>query len=148
MKSFILLFFISLSTRGCESTLQPSPCDPGSICLTVDKPAYSLNDTIRVILQNHGEAPVFLPGCSPLEIATQTDTGWAEAPLVVCVWEGVVLKIPAGGFYQEKIAARAYPGLHKFVAAIHLGCTEGQPLSTANCSRREKIYSAEFSVRH
>jgi hypothetical protein len=138
---------VCLCAFGCGGSLIPRECEPGSICLTVDKLVYALDDTIHVVLQNNSEEAVFLPGCSHIEMATAVDSGWVEAPLVVCVWEGFALRIPAGDFYQERIEARAFAGLHKIVADMHFGCTEGQPISGAGCSRRSKIFSQEFRVK-
>jgi hypothetical protein len=142
----ITFIMLCLFVFGCGGSLIPRECEPGTICLTVDKLVYALDDTIHVVLQNHSEEAVFLQGCSHIEIATAVDSGWVEAPLVVCVWEGFALRIPAGGFYQERIQARALAGQHKFVADMHFGCTEGKPISAADCSHREKIYSPEFQV--
>ncbi len=141
--TFIMLCLIAF---GCGGSLIPRECEQGAICLSVDKLAYALDDIILVVLQNNSDGPIFLSGCSHMDIATAVDSGWVESPLVVCVWEGFALRIPAGGFYQDKLEARAYPGLHKLVVDLHFGCTEGKPISSAGCSRREKIYSPEFRV--
>ena len=135
--------FFALS---CGGSLGPRECEPGTICLTVDKLSYAPEDTIHAILHNNSAEPVVLPGCSHIGLATATDSAWVESPLLICVWEGIALKIPAGDFYQERVEAKAYPGLHKFVAEINFGCAEDKPISTARCGRQEKIFSPEFRV--
>ncbi len=115
--------------------------------LTVDKATYSAADTIRVRLQNHGEEPVFLEGCSQLFLEARVETGWTEAPLWVCVWEGFAMKIAADSSYKLAWpAAYLRAGTYRFVAPLSFGCRDGQPISAAQCTSRDTIYSQEFVV--
>lgn len=118
------------------------------IMLTVDKIVYTADETVRVELLNHSDAPLFLEGCSQLQIGTKADTGWAEAPLIECVWEGFAVKIPADSSYTLDWPAKYLRGTHRFVAHLYFGCEEDKPISGAQCERRETIYSPEFSVRN
>lgn len=118
------------------------------IILTVDKIVYVADETVRVELFNHSDAPLFLEGCSQLQIGTKADTGWAEAPLVACFWEGFAVKIPADSSYALDWPAAYLRGTHRFVARLYFGCEEGKPISGAQCERRETIYSSEFSIRN
>lgn len=118
----------------------------GQVYLTVDKTIYSVDDTIRVTLHNQTDEPVFLEGCSALYIATEADTGWAMAPTVVCVWEGFALRIGSSSTYQEKYAAKYFPGVHRFSAPVYFECLDGEPISRAKCGRHDVIHSQEFTV--
>lgn len=117
------------------------------IILTVDKAVYTAAETVYVELLNRSDAPLFLEGCSQLQIATKADTGWAEAPLVACFWEGFAVKIPADSSYVLNWPAEYLRGSHRFVAHLYFGCEEGKPISGGQCERRETIYSPEFSIR-
>lgn len=116
------------------------------IILTVDKIVYTADETVRVELLNHSDAPLFLEGCSQLQIGTKADTGWAKAPLIVCFWEGFAVKIPADSSYTLDWPAKHLRGTHRFVAHLYFGCEEGKPISGAECERKEIIYSPEFSI--
>lgn len=118
------------------------------IMLTVDKTVYTADETVHVELLNRSDAPVFLEGCSQLQIGTRADTGWAEAPLIECFWEGFAVKIPADSSYTLDWPAKYLRGTHRFVAHLYFGCDEGKPVSGAECERKETIYSPEFSIRN
>lgn len=116
------------------------------IILTVDKTVYTADETVHVELLNHSDVPLFLEGCSQLQIGTKADTGWAEAPLIECVWEGFAVKIPADSSYALDWPAAYLRGTHRFAAHLYFGCAEGKPISGAQCERRETVYSPEFSI--
>lgn len=128
---------------GCTSTVLEFT---GLLDLTVDKTVYALEDTIQVTLHNNSDQPVYLEGCSQLYLATETDTGWVEGPLVVCVWEGYAVRIDPDSVFTEKHPAKHFLGVHKFVAPVYYGCGEGKPISQAECMSQAKIYSPEFTV--
>lgn len=131
-----------------DSNLLAQQLQSDEIILTVDKTVYTADETIRVELFNHSDAPLFLEGCSQLQIGTKADTGWAQVPLIECVWEGFAVKIPADSSYTLDWPAKYLRGTHRFVAHLYFGCDEGKPISGAQCERRETIYSPEFLIRN
>ena len=145
----ILIILIILVGFGCErihSILEP---DLGCSCqvkLKVDKVSYDPKDTVHVTLHNESNMPVFLEGCSPFYFATKMDTGWLEAPMCFCKWEGYGRKINPNAIYQEKYIAKFFRGVHRFVAPIYFGCLEGKPISQAKCKQSTKVYSSKFVV--
>lgn len=138
----IVFVVFALLASGCSTPLPPHG---GDVSLIVDKTGYSLSDTIIVTLQNNGDGPVFVGGCSPIYISSRTDTGWSAAPLVVCVWEGIAQKIESGRSLQQKISAAHYPGTHKFFALVYAGCAEDKPIGN-DCRLLGGLASEEFSV--
>ncbi len=141
----IIFATLALLSSGCSTVLPPQE-NSGEVVLSVDKTSYSPNDTILVTLQNNGEEAVFLAGCSPIFISSQTDTGWSAAPLVVCFWEGYAQKLEAGRSFQERVPAAHFVGVHKFVAAVYAGCLENEPISTGKCRFLGVFSSPEFEV--
>lgn len=143
--SNVLLALFALLVFGCKYILAPEE-KSSDLTLTVDKENYSANDTILVSLRNNSDEPVFLGGCSPIFIASQTDTGWSAAPLVVCVWEGFAQKVEVGKSFQQRIPARYFPGVHKFEASVYVGCADNEPVSNARCRWLGAVSSKEFHV--
>lgn len=145
----LLLLLLSLALFfNCEEIPVvdfPDPC-LCDVLLTVNKIRYSTDDRIVVTLKNLSSQPVFLQGCSPIMIATKTDTGWEEAPLVVCIWEGIAQKVDPGQSYKETLEAKNFKGTHKFFAPVYYECVEGKPISEAECTGMDKIYSPIFIV--
>jgi hypothetical protein len=90
--------------------------------LSVDKPIYAPNDTVYVTLKNYTYSPIFLDGCNQFWLATKTDTGWAETPIAICKWEGILMKIRSGGKFGQKYPVGYLTARHKFVAQISAGC--------------------------
>lgn len=138
-----------LASSGCDQLrdiLDPGTGCPCKITLTVDKTEYSPQETVVVTLYNDSKVAVFLEGCNPIYLATQADSGWTEATMRVCVWEGFARKINPNEVYQENYEARIFSSVHKFVAPVYWGCLEGKPISQAQCKKSDKIFSETFSV--
>ncbi len=145
MKISKMVFVVfALLVSGCNALLPPGE-NSGEVTLFVNKTSYSGSDTILVTLQNNGEEPVFLGGCSPIFIASLTDTGWNAAPLLICVWEGLAQKVEAGKSMQQIIPAAHYPGTHKFFAPVYAECPDNEPVST-KCRFLGIVSSQEFIV--
>ena len=136
----------NFETGAVKKQAEQQPFAEG-IRLTVDKVLYSATDTIHVRLQNDGADPIFLEGCSQLFLAAKVDTGWIESPLWVCAWEGFAVEIAADSSYGLTWPAEYLrAGRYRFVAPVYFGCTSGQPISGAQCTRREVVYSQDFYV--
>jgi hypothetical protein len=137
-----IISFVTLGLGSANPVSEPS----SSIYLTVDKAVYAPEDTIRVTLHNQSNAPVFLQGCSQLYLATNTGVEWMEKPMYYCFWEGLAVKINPGRIFPKNFMAKKFDSVHKFVALVYFDCLDKKPISSAECSRLDKIYSPEFVV--
>ncbi len=116
------------------------------VSLRTSKTVYSSSDTIRVVLENNSDLPIFIRGCSPLEIGTEEYGVWTYSPMYWCFWEGFAKKVPPRSTYEESYPAGHYAGVHKFTVTVYFDCKEGKPVSDAECKKQTQIFSPEFTV--
>jgi len=90
-----------------------------------------------------GEA-IFLPGCATYNIDHLVDGNWLDmGPVIMCAWEGIAKKIEAG----EGLAAEtanvpgtfSLVGTYRLRGTYYLGCTEGEPISAAQCTGSAEV---------
>lgn len=154
MKKIItLLLGVCLSWFGCKKVTAPEsePQDQQTaldkIRLITDRLEYTVADTIFVTLINDSQKSVFLEGCNQFYLASKVDTGWVDAPIILCFWEGYGVKVAPASRHRDRHEAEYFVGTHKFSAPLYFGCKEGEPISSAECTGRSVIRSAEFTVR-
>ncbi len=146
-RCLILGIVISFIASTCERDRTPPwPARSGKLELCLEKSLFDPGDTVVVTFRNGSDEIVFLEGCNPIYLASMQETTWVESPMRLCVWEDVAHKIPSGGSYQEAHPALMFPGLHRFVAPVYMGCVEDKPISEARCEKQQKICSGVFSV--
>jgi hypothetical protein len=89
------------------------------------------------VLHNDTNLPVYLPGCSQIELDRMVGQGqWAGmgAP-IMCVWEGVAVRVEAGATFPAAIALPEETGIWRVrFVDVRIGCADGQPMSSANCT--------------
>jgi hypothetical protein len=114
--------------------------------VTLDKESYSAGDSGTATLTNKNPVTAYLPGCSQFSYEKLVDGTWTDqGPAVVCVWEGNVVPVAAGSAHEAAFTAKA-TGSWRLRYLVAFGCTEGKPLSEADCSSQITIYSPEFQV--
>ena len=157
MKMIIMLLLsLGLSWLGCKQATEAEPVAEqqdqqealADIRLVTDRSEYNVADTIFVTLINDSQEPVFLEGCNQIYLATQVDTGWVDSPIVMCFWEGYGVKVAPASQRLDRHEAAYFVGTHRFSAPLYFGCTDGEPISSAECTSRSRILSAEFTVRN
>ncbi len=142
------LIFICLCFLQCDLWQRISgPEEAAGVSVYTDKLHYSLSDTIKITLKNGSDQPVYLEGCNVFYMNTATDTGWVVSPMVVCVWEGFARKIAPGQRYTESYyAGLLQTGEHRFTVSVFRSCTDGKPISQAECQSSETLNSAVFTL--
>jgi hypothetical protein len=135
--AFLCVAVILLCTlAGCKN----------NFTVTLDKDSYSAGDNGSAALANKGPVTAYLPGCSQFSYEKLVDGQWTDqGPSVVCVWEGNVVPVAAGGSHELAFTAKD-DGFWRLRYLVAFGCTEGKPLSQANCASQITIYSPEFQV--
>jgi hypothetical protein len=120
-------------------------CDT-NVTVTLDTTSYSEGDNGTATLHNKAAATAYLPGCSQFSYEKLVDGQWTDqGPNVVCVWEGIVVPVaPSDSYASAFIAKNA--GTWRLRYLVAFGCTEGKPMSTADCQTQTYIYSPEFQV--
>jgi hypothetical protein len=114
--------------------------------VTLDKDSYTAGDSGTATLANKGPVTAYLPGCSQFNYEKLVDGAWADqGPAVVCVWEGNVVPVTAGSNYDSAFTAKD-AGTWRLRYLTAFGCTEGKPLSQADCKTQITIYSPVFQV--
>lgn len=114
--------------------------------VTLDKDSYTAKDNGTATLTNKGPVTAFLPGCSQFSYEKLVDGQWIDqGPNVVCVWEGNVVPVAAGSSHESAFTAKD-AGSWRLRYLVAFGCTEGKPMSEANCTAQITIYSPQFQV--
>jgi hypothetical protein len=90
--------------------------------------------------------PIYLPGCETFSYERMDGEQWVNmGPDVVCVWEGIVRPLAAGTALASPFVATE-EGVWRLRYSIGLDCTEGVPMSEADCSSMKSVYTPAFSV--
>jgi hypothetical protein len=136
-------------TSECERLLagialnHEGVCTPG-ISLVSDKSLYAWGQSVKGTLTNGTTSSVFLGGCGAFAIERKEASVWVDKGSTVdCVWEGNAIEVMGGASHTENV----YPfvgGTYRLRADYGLGCTPGQPLSSAKCTSFAKVYSYPF----
>lgn len=117
-----------------------------SFTVTLDKSSYTAGDNGTATLSNKGPATAYLPGCSQFSYEKLVDGQWTDhGPAVVCVWEGNVVPVAAGSSHESAFTAKD-AGTWRLRYLVAFGCTEGKPMSEADCTSQITIYSPQFQV--
>ena len=117
-----------------------------SFTVTLDKSSYTAGDNGTATLKNKSPATAYLPGCSQFFYEKLVDGQWTDqGPGVVCVWEGNVVPVAAGSSHESAFTAKD-AGIWRLRYLIAFGCTEGKPMSQADCQTQITIYSPQFQV--
>jgi hypothetical protein len=129
-----VIFLCALA--GCEN----------SFTVTLDKDSYTAGDKGTATLDNKGPVTAYLPGCSQFSYEKQVAGQWTDqGPAVVCVWEGNVVPVAAGSSHESAFTAKE-AGIWRLRYLVAFGCTEGKPMSEADCKTQITIYSPQFLV--
>ena len=114
--------------------------------VTLDKGSYTAGDNGIATLSNKGTVTAYLPGCSQFSYEKLVAGQWTDqGPAVVCVWEGNVVPVAPGGSHESAFTAKA-AGIWRLRYLAAFGCTEGKPMSEADCKAQITIYSPQFLV--
>jgi len=117
-----------------------------SFTVTLDNDSYTAGDNGTATLNNKSPVTAYLPGCSQFSYEKLVDGQWTDqGPAVVCVWEGNVIPVAPAGSYVSAFTAKD-AGTWRLRYLVAFGCTEGKPMSEANCQAQINIYSQEFQV--
>jgi hypothetical protein len=117
-----------------------------SVTVTLDKESYTAGDSGTATLSNKSPVTAYLPGCSQFNYEKLVDGKWTDqGPAVVCVWEGNVVPVAAGSSHESAFTAKD-AGTWRLRYLVAFGCTEGKPLSQADCKTQITIYSPQFQV--
>jgi hypothetical protein len=135
--AFLCVAVIFLCTlAGCEK----------SFTMTLDRDSYTAGDSGSATLANKGPVTAYLPGCNQFSYEKLVNGQWTDkGPSVVCVWEGNVVPVAAGSAHESAFTAKD-DGTWRLRYLVAFGCTEGKPMSQANCKTQITIYSPEFQV--
>jgi hypothetical protein len=129
-----VIFLCALA--GCEN----------NFTVTLDTNSYTAGDSGTATLANKSLVTAYLPGCSQFSYEKKIGGQWTDqGPAVVCVWEGTVVPVAAGSSHESAFTARK-AGIWRLRYLVAFGCTEGKPLSEADCAARITIYSRQFLV--
>ena len=154
----------------CEGA---SVCPPGAECLVADKPGtckpageqkgsvilwernggvVSPGENVVVTWINYTGASIFLPGCGTYSIQTSPDSKtWTDkGPNIECVWEGIAVEVPAGGYFDTQAwtapNGSGTVGNYRFHGTYSTGCAAGKPISQAGCTATSATDSSAFFV--
>ncbi len=114
--------------------------------VTLDRGSYTAGDSGTATLANKSPVTAYLPGCSQFNYEKLVDGQWTDqGPAVVCVWEGDAVPVSVGGTLESAFIAKD-TGSWRLRYLVAFGCTEGKPLSQADCKTQVTIYSPQFQV--
>ncbi|HQP38282.1 MAG TPA: hypothetical protein PLI95_24025 [Polyangiaceae bacterium] len=143
--------------QPCNAPTLPGTCKaaPGqeTVVLWIDGTVYFDQELIAPIWFNFRSTAAYLPGCATYDIEVLANGGWVnKGPNVMCGWEGVAVKVPAGGAYETHVAqididAWSYPKF-RLRGYWYEGCQDGLPISAAQCTAAHEVLSREFVVQY
>ena len=122
----------------------------GIVAISTDKSQYAGNETIKVTIINNSNEVIFFGGCNDFSIQefdppyVARIQQWNDRTLSVCVWEGIPTKLEAGSSVERTLNLES-DGTYRLVLDYGVGCTEGKPMSQADCSETTIVYSEEFT---
>ncbi|MBN2524850.1 MAG: hypothetical protein JXR76_00565 [Deltaproteobacteria bacterium] len=124
-----------IGAKGCEVTAD------------TNKVAYVVADEGMTTIYNQTLDTVFLPGCSRFNFEKRDGEKWIDyGPNVICVQEGIGIPLTSGNDLATQFNAPTEVGEWRLHYVISKGCKQGLPLSKANCTGTEDIYTAPFNV--
>jgi len=141
-----LIVLAALLVTGCDWIDEIIDPEKELIEITVSKLRAAPSDEITITLFNRGEKTVFLEGCNQIYYSTKSDTGWVDHTMVVCVWEGYEVPVPAGSAHTQKFVVPMMAGTLRFYAPVYRGCKPDLPISQAECVTMHRYYSPDVVV--
>ncbi len=116
--------------------------------IEIDRDVYAPEEQIDPRWENPTDESIFLPGCGTVALEQQNGDAWEYiGPMVICAWEGVAVEVRPGARYVEPHAAIVEAGTYRFTGGYSVGCTPGEALSEAGCSRGPiPVVSRAFAV--
>lgn len=141
-----LMALAALLIAGCDWIDEVIDPGKGLVEMTVSKLKAAPGDEITITLFNRGEKTVYLEGCNQFYYSTKSDTGWVDHTMVVCVWEGYEVPVPAGSAHTQKFVVPMMAGTLRFYAPVYRGCKPDLPISQAECVTMHRYYSPDVVV--
>ena len=116
--------------------------------IEIDREVYALEESIDPRWENPTAESIFLPGCGTVELERQSGADWEYlGPMILCAWEGVAVEVPAGQSFVDPRAMINEAGTYRFTGGYSVGCTPGEALSQAGCTRGPiPVVSRAFAV--
>jgi len=112
---------------------QISPETQKQVTITTDKTEYEQGETVKVVLKNNLDKPVFLESCNPVILQLKDGSKWKELSRKYCeaTWvrqrikpgeNGVVAEFDTGYEWEGK---KLFPiGSYRVLSTYHIACTE------------------------
>ena len=122
--------------------------DAPPVTVILEKTTLTAKDALVVVVENHLEESVFLPGCNHFLIEMKTGDSWKVTREKRCFWEGLSEEVAAGKSrrFEETIEGLA-PGSYRVRVDYSKGCKPGVPLSEGNCGDKASTASTDFTVK-
>jgi len=116
--------------------------------IEIDRDVYALEEQVEPRWENPTDESIFLPGCGTVELEQRSGDAWEHlGPMVLCGWEGVAVEVPPGASYVDPRAMLTEAGTYRFTGGYSVGCTPGEALSQAGCTRGPiPVVSRAFAV--
>lgn len=97
-------------------------------------------------LNNETMFTAYLPGCAAFNYEKLVNGRWIEeGPNIICIWEGIGRPVKPYQSVTTEFMLRDI-GTWRLYYTLSFGCTEGKPLSQADCMFSRKYYTNEFTV--
>jgi hypothetical protein len=127
---------------------------PTGVWADTDALYYPLGAEGSARLHNDGDVTVYLPGCQEHFFERWDGAAWViDGPVVFCEWEGYILPVAAGTVFDTSVDSPVTPGGFELDPGrwrvrfpVGYGCIEGQPMSTAECTSTQEVYTPAFEV--
>jgi hypothetical protein len=145
----------------CGPILMTMTCDANGNCVQTGNPdcptlwaetnasQYALDESGTTTLHNDTNETVYLPGCADYDYEQKVGEQWTDrGPNAICTWEGYVRPVPAGTDVASGIGPFTLlgAGTWRLRFTVGHGCLEDQPLSTAECTSVEDVFTPAFLV--
>ncbi|MBN1947640.1 MAG: hypothetical protein JW797_18390 [Bradymonadales bacterium] len=118
----------------------------GNMRAVTDAGEYETGQTGYTTLFNETNVTAYLPGCATFNYEHLVSGTWRDmGPNRYCVWEGYVQPLRKDTSLRTPFTI-GNAGTWRLRYSVSFGCTEGQPMSRANCDSTETYYTSDFGA--
>jgi hypothetical protein len=134
----LLTITLSLMLLGAEGC---------SVWADTDLSKYASAQEGTTTLHNDDSSTIYLSGCASFNYERLVNDTWEDqGPNQICTWEGIVRPLPPGQTLVTSFSAASEAGIYRLRYDVAWNCTEGVPMSQANCKKGKSVYTNQFEV--
>ena len=119
------------------------------VFVSINKTVYSFGETIETTISNQGNKKIFLGSCNPFFVEKVIEAEWKKVNEFQCVWESLPIILNSSeskSFNSNTVFWIENKGTFRINLQYSLDCTNGIPLSKADCKEEKQVFSEPFII--